>query len=380
MDGSPLFVIPPNVQTRWASPENPAAAKGRAGQANGGRKGSPCFALEPGETRVLAEATGTSGVVRRIWATIDRRDPKMLRGLRLDAWWDGAERPAISVPLGDFFGHGAGRMAAFESALFACPEGRSFNSFVPMPFRTGMRLSVTNETDERLGSFFYDVDFTVGDRLDVDALHFHAHFRRENPTVPLRDFEVLPAVRGRGRYVGALFSVIANQQDYLQSWWGEGELKVYLDGDDALPTLCGTGTEDLIGTGWGQGRYAQLYHGCPIADAERMQYVFYRLHVPDPVFFRQDVRVTMQQIGHAGREQLIRLRELGLPIRTWRGPVDMDRAIELGGWHFERHDDWASCAYFYLDRPDNDLPPLPPVGHRIAGLSGDADAAARRDQ
>jgi len=135
-----LFLMPKNIQTRWASPENWDGAKGAAGQANQGRKGSACFPLKAGEQKILAHAENTSGTIRRIWMTINDRSPRMLRGLRLDMTWDGADRPAVSAPLGDFFGQGLGRCVAFQSALFSNPEGRSFNCCVPMPFRTGMKI------------------------------------------------------------------------------------------------------------------------------------------------------------------------------------------------------------------------------------------------
>jgi hypothetical protein len=293
----PLFVIPDGVETRWASFENPTAARGRGGEANGGRKGAPCRGMKAGEQVVLAEATRTTGTVRRIWATVNDRSPRMLRGLRLDCYWDGADRPAVSAPLGDFFGTGLGRLAPFQSALFTNPEGRSFNSFIPMQFRTGMRIVLTNESGRDLEALYYDVDYTLGDAHPPGTLYLHAHWRRENPTMLQRDYEILPTVRGRGRFVGSNVGVIANQSLYFKSWWGEGEVKVFLDGDRELATLCGTGTEDYIGTAWGQGRYDHLYQGCPIAEHEKMQYCFYRYHVPDPIYFRESVRVTIHQIG-----------------------------------------------------------------------------------
>jgi hypothetical protein len=304
-----LFTMPKNIQTRWASPENWDGAKGAAGQANHGRKGSACFALTAGEQRVLAHAENTSGTVRRIWITINDRSPQMLRGLRLEMFWDGAERPAVSAPLGDFFGQGLGRCATFESALFSNPEGRSFNCCVPMPFRTGMKIVVTNESGADLPMFFYDVNYTLGDEHGPDTLYLHAHWRRERPTTLRRDYEFLPKVTGRGRFLGVNVGVIADVETYFNSWWGEGECKIYLDGDDALPTLCGTGTEDYIGSAWGQGQYAHLYQGCHIADRESMQYAFYRYHIPDPVFFHQDIRVTMHQIGCWGPNTIDVLRE-----------------------------------------------------------------------
>ena len=170
------------VETRWANAENPTGEKGKGAQTNAGRKGSAYAELKAGQSRVLAEATGISGTVRKIWITIPDRSPMMLRSLRIDMYWDGAKTAAVSAPLGDFFGVGLGRTAVFESALFSSPEGRSFNSFVPMPFRTGMKIVVTNESAKDVPLLFYQVDYTLGDKHGPEMLYFHAHFRRENPT------------------------------------------------------------------------------------------------------------------------------------------------------------------------------------------------------
>jgi len=355
----PLFIMPEGVETRWASAENWKGDKGTAGQANGGRKGSPRFTLKAGEEKVLAEVTGRSGVIRRIWATINDRSAKMLRGVRFCIYWDGADEPAVAAPIGDFFCHGLGRMATFQSALFSSPEGRSFNCCVPMPFKTGMKVVVTNETDKDLGSFYYDVDYTLGDKFGGNVLYFHAHYRRENPTRLQEDYHLLPTVGGCGRFLGVNIGVIANQKRYFKSWWGEGEVKIYLDGDDKFPTLAGTGTEDYIGTGWGQGQYANLYQGCHLADNENMEYCFYRFHIPDPVYFRKDIRVTIQQIGYGGANIKPLLRETGQRIyRAGRGLVEIDlseQGKQSGIGLFERQDDWSSCTYFYLDKPVNNL-------------------------
>jgi hypothetical protein len=293
----------------------------------------------------------------------------MLRSLRLDCFWDGAATPAVSAPLGDFFGVGLGRTAAWSSALFASPEARSFCCFVPMPFRDGMRLTLTNESDRELSYLFYDVDYTLGDAHGPDTAYLHAHWRRESPTTLLRDYEILPRVDGRGRFLGANVGVRADRARWGETWWGEGEVKVYVDGDTALPTLCGTGTEDYIGTGWGQGAYAHPYQGCPVADDGRGEYCFYRWHVPDPVYFARAARVTCQQIGHAFGDRLRALLASGETIyRAGPGlvPAPPFEEIPPSGLLFERSDDWSSCAYFYLDRPENGLPPLAPVAERVA--------------
>ena len=354
------------LETRWASPENPTGEKGRGGQAMGGRKGAPTIPIKAGETVVLAEVKNTPGMVRRIWMTMPDRSPQMLRGLRLEMFWDGAASPAVSAPVGDFFGVGLGMMATFDSALFSNPEGRSLNCFVPMPFRNSMRIVMTNESGRDLPELFYDVDYTLGDRHPPNMLYFHAHWRRENPTTLRRDYEILPRVEGRGRFLGTNVGVIVNQAEYFNTWWGEGEVKIYLDGDREFPTLAGTGAEDYIGTAWGQGRYSMLYQGSPVADEGRMRWCFYRYHVVDPVFFKRDVRVTIQQIGYLADHSRGGFFRTGRRLyRAGPGEVEMDLTKD---GKFERADDWSSCAYFYLDRPENNLPRLDAAEKRLTGL------------
>jgi len=369
LENDMLYRAPKGVQTRWASPENWGAEKGGACKNNDGRKRRASFWLKVGESRTLADVTGASGVLRRIWMTIRDRSPAMLRGLRLDIFWDGAAKAAVSAPLGDFFMHGLGKMATFQNALFASPEGRSFVSYVPMPFRTGAKVIITNEANADAWIYF-DVNLTIGDEVCDDDLYFHACWRRENPTVVRQDYQILPKVTGRGRFLGSNVSVSANKERYFDSWWGEGEIKVFLDGDTGNPTLCGTGTEDYIGTGWGQGQYAQAYHGCHFADKEKKQYCFYRLHIPDPIYFAKDIMVTMQQIGWTDADGIARMHGYGRQLELGAIPFDMERLIrEKQSTIFERADDWSSCAYFYLDRPESELPDLCPCAERTSGLA-----------
>jgi hypothetical protein len=372
---SDLYQIPDGIESRWASPENPRGEKGIGGARNATRKGRPCLPLAAGEAVILAEEpAGTAGTVRRIWITIDNRSPKMLRGLRLEAFWDGSERPAVAAPLGDFFGIGLGRTVPFENVFFSNPEGRSFNCCLPMPFKNGMRLVLTNDSDTALNALYYDVDYTVGDAHGADTLYFHAHFRRENPTTLKQDYEMLPKVTGRGRFLGVNVGIQADMARYKDIWWGEGEVKIYRDGDTDLPSLCGTGTEDYIGTAWGQGAFVHTYQGCPVADPAKMAYCFYRYHVPDPVWFQEECRVTIQQIGGCLRDGIRWLHErvqaTNDPVYViGPGLVPADLAdTEMPFLLFEREDDWSSCAYFYLDIPGTELPPLIPYAERIQGL------------
>lgn len=294
----------------------------------------------------------------------------MLRGIRIECFWDGASKPAVSVPLGDFFGIGLGEMAPFQSALFSSPEGHSLNSAVPMPFRKGMRIVITDGTDTDAGPMYYDVDYTLGDQHGADMLYFHAYFHRENPTKLQHDYEILPRVQGKGRFLGANIGVIPNRTRYGDTWWGEGEVKMYIDGDTDGPTINGTGSEDYAGAGPGfAGPYSNLYQGAPVVDGKKARFAFYRYHIPDPVYFRRDLRVTMQQIGIILPVDIPRVALLSERLYK-AGPslIEIDKAHIAPYQLFEREDDWSRCAYFYLDNPENQLVELAEVNERIRGL------------
>lgn len=362
---NPVFLFDDKIKTYWVNPENPTGEKGGAAKALNGRKGAPCLRnLKPGETRVLAQAQGC-GMIRRIWITTEKKEKlQTLKGYVIRCYWDGQDKPAVEVPMGDFFCFNSGELSPMENEFFSNPEGRSFNCYIPMPFKTGMKITVTNETEniEEI-QFFYQVDYTLGDDVK-DALHFHAYYNRERRTVERKDYVILPPVAGHGRYLGASFGVIANPL-MTNSWWGEGEVKCYIDGDGEYPTLANTGVEDYIGTGWGQGRFVNRYQGCVHADDKAKRYSFYRFHVPDPVYFSQDIRITVQQIGCATKQDIEDMMDNGLVVQnTASTPID----YETQGAIFERFDDdWCSVAYFYLDKPASQLPALPSYRERIAG-------------
>lgn len=307
----------------------------------------------------------------------------MLRSLVLEVYWDGATKPAVSVPFGDFFGQGLSLPVAGESALFSSPEGRSFNCYIPMPFRKGARIVVRNEAKVDVGMFFYEINMTEEDEQPADAAYFHAYWRRD-PYIELgKDYELLPKVQGRGRFLGATMGVQAHPQ-YGASGWCEGEVKVFLDGDDRLPTLAGTGTEDYIGTGWGMDPFFNQFQGCTVSDPKTMCWAFYRWHIPDPVLFDKECRVVIQDMGGEATEFVRKLAAAGaelVPVTAALGPgvrrllTDKDHPklndpdFPLDAWvNFYRRDDFSSVAYFYLDRPTNGLPALAPVEQRTAKL------------
>jgi len=363
-----LFELPKGVETRWYSFENPDGRPGEGGKAQAGRKGAANRTIRPGERAVLADVAGP-GVVRRIWLTVPGT-VETLRGWVVRVYWDGQDRPSVEAPLQDFFGLPFARQVPFESALFSNPEGRSFNCFVPMPFRKRALLTITNESPSE-AMLFYDVDVTVGDSLPLDVGYFHARYRRENPTTPKRDFEVLPRVEGRGRYLGANVGIRAT--DHRRPlWFGEGELKVYLDDDREWPTLVGTGTEDLVGSAWGLGRFDDLYQGAPLTEEKDGVWGFYRYHVPDPVYFASAVRVTLQQISGGTVAQLRALPEERRPelVRNHQRFEPPTSPANDGAWeNFESPQDVCATAYWYQTLPSPRWPPLDAYADRVKDLA-----------
>lgn len=382
-----LFEKPKGVSTGWSSFENLNGLKGQGGKENDGAKGHAFDKLQPGESKTLLDIEG-SGIITRMWVTVNDKSQESLRSLRLDMYWDGAETPAVSVPFGDFFGAILGKPVAFESELFSNPEGKSFNCFIPMPFRKRAKVVITNESDNLLRLLFFDINYLLGVKHKRDVLYFHATWNRQNPTKLMEDFEILPLVEGSGKFLGTHIGVVTNKQNL--GWWGEGEVKVFIDEDTDFATLVGTGTEDYIGTGWGQGTFDHQYQGCLISDKELGEYTFYRYHVPDPVYFDKKCRVTIQQMGGTGKQDVIKMVEDGVPVvpvsAAWAAnfsklleeglkPEDLGKhESPEGAWvNFWRQDDVCATAFFYLNKPENHLPVLLDVTRRIEDLVNSKD-------
>lgn len=376
-----LYDLPEGKETRWVSLENPSAEKGRGALENKGAKGRASVWVGPGEKIMLMDYNGC-GIINRIWMTIIDRNPEALRSIKLEMYWDNADKPAVSVPLGDFFGIGLGRMTTFQSALFSSPEGRSFNSYVPMPFTKHARIVLVNEGRQKQ-LLFYDVNFTKLKKHAKKIAYFHAYWSNSAAAGLAEDFEILPRVKGGGRFLGTNISVITDNV-YGTTWFGEGEVKAYLDGDNQHPTLVGTGTEDYIGSAWNLGPFSQLYQGAPIVDKEKQQYAFYRYHIPDPVYFNADCKVTIQQMGGGGRDLIRGIAKAGgkvkpISVMTQKGMVKLmeeagfpdinDDKFPADEWvNFYRVDNYSATAYFYLDSPQSNLPALAPLEQRLKGI------------
>ncbi|MEO5985301.1 MAG: glycoside hydrolase family 172 protein [Ferruginibacter sp.] len=376
-----LYEFDESSTPRWSSFENITAEKGKGGMENNGAKGHPSNGIEAGETKVLLHAKG-SGIINRIWVTIIDRSPEMLRSLKLEMFWDGENKPAVSVPFGDFFGVGLGQTAKYHNAFFANPEGRSFLCFIQMPFKKEAKIQVTNESGKRLSHLFFDINFENVDKWNDHYLYFHSFWSRDTATKLGKDFELLPKVNCKGRFLGVNIGINANPV-YEDYWWGEGEVKMYLDGDGKFPTLVGTGSEDYIGTGWGQGEFFDDYSGCLIANKNNAGWAFYRYHVPDAIYFKKDIRVTLQQMGGNKKELVGVLQNKGVPII----PVAIDDLTQIhplykkdsivklntpglpeGFSNFYRSDDVSATAYFYSDKATNEFPPLQALTIRLYNL------------
>lgn len=377
---SSLYEMPQShVETRWYTFENVKGEKGAAGKADFGRKGAPCTIIRPGDTLVLADIQ-SSGTIRRIWSAGSLMEPDQLRGLKLEMYWDGAKTPAVQAPYGDFFMHSLGHMATFENALFSSPEGRSFNCIIPMPFKKSAKIQIKNES-QKDAWIYYEIDTTLGDKHGDNMLYFHSYWRRENYTKLRQDMTILPKIEGKGKFIGSNIGVRLHPS-LRKFWWGEGEVKVYLDGDKEFPTLCGTGTEDYIGSGYGQHLFSNTYQGNQllIQSSEEpkipIAYGFYRLHMPDPVYFHKDIRVTIQAIGGPSRKQLLQamnedpsfteFMKVGDGTQFYtREILERDKPLDK---LTERIDDYCATAYWYMDKPESNLPPIAAFSERIKDL------------
>jgi hypothetical protein len=343
------------VSSRSITAENPTGAPGAGGAASSdlgpGRKGRPAFSLPAGDTLVLADIEGP-GVIRHIWMTVPDRTPDggpfVLRDLTLRMFWDDETTPSVEVPLGDFFCCGFGLRAAVNSMPIVVAPTGGMNSYFPMPFRTRARIELSSEHPADIPYVFVQIDYTVGDDIPDSTGYFHAQWRRTNGDNALgQDHVILDGVSGSGKYVGTYIALTALER----FWWGEGEVKFYLDGDEDLPTICGTGLEDYVGGSWAfQNKLALAAKDGPVTDIEVHTFSapflgyptritddttatsefdramppghgMYRWHLPDPIHFRSSLRVTLQQLG-ADSYNL-----------------------------FERHDDISSVAYWYQTEP-----------------------------
>jgi len=334
-----------DAKTRSISPENFTGEKGKGGMATldegysknaardlgQGWKVNPCISIESGETFTLAEIS-SSGCIQHIWMTPTGN----WRYSILRIYWDGEEEPSIEVPVGDFFGMGWGQYAHLNSLAVCVNPGSAFNCYWQMPFRKSCRITMENMDDKAM-RLFYQVDYCETD-VPKDAAYFHAQFRRTNPNEYKKPYTILEGVKGKGQYVGTYLAWQVNNN----GWWGEGEIKFFMDGDKEFPTICGTGTEDYFCGSYNfdrEGQYTEFsttYAGLhqvirPDGTYKANQrFGLYRWHITDPIRFEEDLNVTIQDLG-------------------WRS----------GGRYLPQKSDIASVAFWYQAEPHAPFPTLP---------------------
>jgi len=341
-----------NARTRSISAENFTGAKGAGGKATEGLsakyaeglgpgwKISPAVEIKPGETFTVADIR-ESGAIQQIWMTPTGH----WRFSILRIYWDDQEQPSVECPIGDFFGGTWAQYAPLVSLPVCVNPGSAFNCYWEMPFRKRCRITVTNIAEETM-TLFFQVNYTLTE-VPEDAAYFHAQFRRTNPLPYKQVYTILDGVRGKGHYVGTVMSWGTNNG----GWWGEGEIKFYLDGDGEWPTICGTGTEDYFCGSYcfinpftkkyetyctpyaGMHQIAKPAGAYPESFPSPNRYGLYRWHIMDPIRFEQDLRVTMQALG-------------------WRSDQKRPRYLPL-------QDDIASVAYWYQTLPTAPFPALP---------------------
>ncbi|MFZ4847768.1 MAG: glycoside hydrolase family 172 protein [Caldilinea sp.] len=328
--------------TRSISAENFDGSKGGGARATEGTGASAARELGPGwkispsinlaaQTTVsLAEIEGP-GVIQHIWLTVH---PTAWRRLILRFFWDDETEPSIETPLGDFFANGWCERCNITSLAVAVNPAGGFNCYWEMPFRRRARITVENLSPEPILGFYYQITYALTP-VPENSAYLHAQWRRSNPLPYQQEHVLLEGVRGQGHYVGTYLAWGVNNT----GWWGEGEIKFYLDGDERWPTICGTGTEDYFGGAWnfefptGQyGVFTGPYTGLPQVlrpdglYRSQQRFGMYRWHIQDPIRFQQDLRVTIQALG-------------------WRAPLEGKmRYLPL-------QDDLASTAFWYQNEP-----------------------------
>ncbi|MBS1728106.1 MAG: DUF2961 domain-containing protein [Armatimonadetes bacterium] len=335
-----------DAKTRSISPENFTGEKGKGGMSTDGPakncardlgvgwKLSPLVRIPGGEEHVVADIEGP-GAIQQIWLTPTGN----WRYTILRIYWDDQEHPSVECPIGDFFACGWGKYAQVSSLAVCVNPGSAFNCYWEMPFRKRCRITVTNIDSEQM-VLYYQVSYTLTE-VPEDCAYFHAQFRRTNPLPYKEVYTILDGVQGKGHYVGTYMAWGVNNN----GWWGEGEIKFFMDGDGEFPTICGTGTEDYFcgsynfDVGKENGGYCEFttpYAGLPQVlrpdglYQANTRFGLYRWHIMDPVRFEEDLRVTIQALG-------------------WRS----------GHRYLPLQDDIASVAFWYQTIPTAPFPKLP---------------------
>jgi len=307
-----------DAKTRSISPENFSGEQGKAGMADPadkdkpntanafnaardlgvGWKVNPYVKIKPGETFTMAEIEGP-GAIQHIWMTPTGK----WRFSILRIYWDDETEPSVECPVGDFFGMGWNEYSPLVSSAICVNPGSAFNCYWVMPFRKKCRITMENVNNQDAMTLFYQIDYTLTE-VPADAGYFHAQFRRANPD-ETSIYTINDGIRGKGHFVGVYLAWGVNNN----GWWGEGEIKFYIDGDSKFPTICGTGTEDYFCGSYNfdrQGKYTEFctpysgLHQVIRPDGtylSQQRFGLYRWHILDPIRFEIDLKITIQDLG-----------------------------------------------------------------------------------
>ena len=337
------------AKTFSIGPENLTGEKGKGGMAVSGTasnaarelgqgwKVNPFINIEPGKTFTLAEITGP-GAIQHIWMTPTGN----WRFSILRIYWDDEQEPSVLSPVGDFFAVGWGTYARVNSLAVCVNPGSAFNSYWPMPFRKKAKITMEN-LDSKAMTLYYQIDYTLT-QIPKNSAYFHAQFRRVNPLPYKQVYTIVDEIKGKGQYVGTYLAWGVHNN----GWWGEGEVKFYIDGDREFPTINGTGTEDYFGGSYdfeNQEKHQYEEFNSPYSGLAQVikpdglynsqqRFGLYRWHIMDPVRFDLDLRVTIQALG-------------------WRS----------GNRYLPLMDDISSVAFWYQTEPHVSFPKLPDKDH-----------------
>jgi len=321
-----------NAKTFSIGPENPTGEKGKGGMAvqgaasraardlGQGWKVNPFVVIAPGQTFTLAEISG-SGEIQHIWMTPTGN----WRFSILRMYWDDEREPSVEVPVGDFFAMGWGKYARISSLAVCVNPGSAFNSYWPMPFGRKAKVTLENINDKPM-TLYYQIDYAQT-QIPKDAGYFHAQFRRVNPLPYKQVYTIVDNIKGKGQYVGTYLA----WGSHNNGWWGEGEIKFYLDGDKEFPTIIGTGTEDYFGGSYNfenqeKKQYEEFttpYSGLPQVIRpdglyqSQQRFGLYRWHIADPVRFDRDIRVTIHALGWRSGERYLPLMDDISSVAFW---------------------------------------------------------------
>lgn len=342
-----------DAKTRSISPENFTGEKGKGGMAElkdadkrnvanaaneardlgTGWKLNPFIIINPNETFTIAEMEGP-GAIQHIWMTPTGNWQFSI----IRFYWDDETTPSVEVPIGAFFGMGWNEYAHLNSLPVTVNPGSAFNSYWKMPFRKKCRITVENLNDKEPMRLYYQVDYALSE-VDNEEGYFHAQYRRSHPTEGSQH-TILEGVKGKGQYVGTYLGWAVNNN----GWWGEGEIKFFMDGDTKYPTINGTGTEDyFLGSYNFENQKTRQYQEFSTAYAglhqvirpdgvykSQQRFGMYRWHIVDPIRFEKDLKITIQDLG-------------------WRH----------GGRYLPQQSDIISVAYWYQREPHAPFPKLP---------------------